>query len=231
MADGGGAAATAAAVLAQTAVLVAEFALRFGASIALIAVGLDLAEKAKEEFEEATDNLVDLNTIREQMACEIHNRNLSVTIPFQRSAMQTALGIRVPTTDYNGLCSFFHNLGIRQLVAGKEASGQYSEMFNVVPSAARREFDYFTGLSIADSSYARARNQERRTELLREAKVSAVQGTHAGTFNTPTGVFGLIENAAGIYGYIQGQSAGSFAGAASLVSYGGTQLAQSIGGA
>ena len=226
-----GGAAVAAAVIARNIFEAALQSLDVAASAALFAGGVSLASKAQRQFRDATDALVDLNACREEMACEIHRRNLTTNLPFQNSAMRIALDIQEPTPNYNGLCSFFHNLQVKRLFGAREAADNYSELFCIKPSFNRREFDYFTGLSSVDASYARVRSQERREELLRESKVSAVQSTHAGTFNSPQGVFGLIENAAGIYGYIQQQAAGSFAGAGSLVAFSGTALAgQLVGG-
>lgn len=229
MTDGGGALATAAAIIAQTA----QFVLKWAGDIILAGIlldtSIDIARKAKDDYESSTDNLIRINECREQMACEIHAHNLGVTIPFQRNAMQTALNIAVPSANYGGLCSFYQNLSIRSLSGARSASDEYSRLFCVKPSVLRRELDYFSGIASVDSSYARARNQERRQELIREIKTDAVLGTHAGTFVSQTPLFGLIEDAASIYAYIQSEAAGSLAGSLALFSYGVTSIGNSFG--
>ena len=224
MADGGGAAATAAAVIADTAAFIAENAFQLVIAGILLDTGRDIVEKAEEEFEFATDRLVEINECREQMACAIHEHNLSVTLPFQRQAMQTALSLSVPSSNYGGLCAFYHNLAMRSLSGGNAASRSYLNLFCVRPSPLRREIDYFAGISAVDASYARAKNQERREELLREIKVDAVLSAHRGTFSSPLPSFGLLESASNLYSYIQANAAGALGGGVAALTYGATTL-------
>lgn len=189
-------------------------------AVAFLGLGLILANDAYDEYKEATDNLVALNECREEMACRIHEHRLTVTVPFQKCAMDMALGLVVPSPDYNGLCGFYKSLAWNSLSEAQEAADTYSNMMCVKPSDCRRQLDYFAGLTAVDSAYATARIKERSEETIRQLKVDAVQSVHAATFTNPSGVFGLIESAAGVYGYIQQQAFSNLSGSVSLLSYG-----------
>lgn len=217
---GGDFGAAATAIAAQTAEFIADNLARIAATAAVLALAADLANEAKDDFEEATDSIVDINRRREVLAARIHRHNLKVTLPFQKFAMTTALRMDEMQPDYNGLCSFYQSLSRRQLAGAQVASRNYLSLFCIQESKSRRELDYFSGIASVDSSYSRVKNQERREELMRNIKVDTVQSVHAGTFSGPNGVFGLIDSAAQIYGYIQNQSATQFAGAATLLGSG-----------
>jgi len=227
MGSGGGYSA-AAAIAAR----VAQFLLKWAGDIILAGIlldtGRDIAEKAKDEYRFATDKIVELNQCREELACAIQNHNLTVTLPFQRSVMDTALNAGVPAPNYGGLCAFYQNLAIRSLVGAKNASSEYSSLFCVKPSSLRREVEYYSGISGVDSSYARTRSQERRQELMRESKTRFVQSAHGATFTSPLPSFGLLETATDVYTQMQNNAAGALGGSIAALSRGATQLTTTL---
>ena len=227
----GGGYATSASISAESLRQAAVLAAKVVATLVILNEARKLAQEAEDDLEIATDTLVEINTRREELGDIIHKHNLKVTLPFQKFAMRSVLDMDELSVDYGGLCSYYQQMSKRQLAGARVASSEYMAMFCVKESKARRELDYFAGISAVDSSYSRVRNQQRREELMRNIKSDAILSVHAGTFTGPSGVFGLIESAAQVYGYIQNQASGQLSGALSLIGYGaGAGIASISGG-
>ena len=226
----GGGYATAGVITARQVYDAAVLASKVVATLVIINEAKKLAEEAEDDLELATDTLVSINRRREELADTIHKHNLKVTLPFQKFAMRSVLDMDEMNVDYGGLCSYYQQMSRRQLAGARVASSNYMALFCVKESKARRELDYFAGVASVDSAYARVRNQQRREELMRNIKSDAILGVHSGTFTGPSGVFGLIESAAQVYGYIQNQASGQLSGALALVGYGAGAGISSLSG-
>ena len=220
--------AIAAAISAQTENDNNNRNLEFAYGVAQVAVGVILGEKAYDEYTDATDDLEALNIRRQVMAETIHAHRLGVTIPFQIGAMNTALSIPEYPPDYESLCGFFNDIAMSSRDAARDASSSYSALFCMSPSSCRRALDYSAGLSAVDSTYARGRFDERTEERLRQLRMDTIQSIHSGTFTNPSSVFGLIDSAASVYGYIQEQAFNNLTGATTLLSYGASGLFSAI---
>lgn len=197
-----------------------EFERRIAFSVIQVAAGILLAEKAYDEFKESTEDLIALNERREAMAETIHDHRLNVTVPFQKSALDRALALEVPSPDYGGLCSFYNSLANSSLHASHSAYDAYSSLLCTGKGSCARQLDFSAGLASVDGVYARGRFDERNQEEIRQLRMDTMQTIHAGTFTNPSGVFGLIESAASVYGFIQNQSFGALSGAVATLSLG-----------
>lgn len=199
-------------------------------SLLFIGLGVLLADDAHDEYVETTDLLEEVNQRRLDMACILHDHQLAVQHPFQKFVMDEAFNMPVNTPDYGGQCSLFKHAMLDSLHSAESAQSHYLKLFCIDEPECNNELGFFAGLAATDGAYHRTRQQEQRELRNREIKTRVIQQTHAGTFRSPSAIFGLTENAASIFGYIQQAAFSNLNGSLAMFGLGLNGLLGNLGG-
>lgn len=192
-------------------------------------VGLDLADKARDEFIEVTNDAEEIQERTLAMVRTMQDHVLGVTHPFLNYAMEEAFNYPVETPDYGGICSRMGHSMDASIQSAYEASNHYHKLF-CMENDCNGQLGYYGGIASVDATMARARSQERRQDRQEQARVRAIQQAHAGTMRNPGALFGLLDNAAAIYGTLQQNAFGNLSGTLSAFGYGIGGLASYFGG-
>ena len=188
----------------------------------MLALNAYLIDAYLDKYNESQRRLKNIAIREQRMVIRIKDHYMNVTFKQKIKAIEDALSMPIPSktisqSDFDE--SRLVNRAIKQkdtLLNSNSSCGDYGCDNSI----------YIAGkMAMADSSYSRRQYNLRRVERRTELKRRVIQRSHASSFESPQGIFQLMNSASNIYSTIFQNAQTNLSGAVSSFGYGLKQLA------